>query len=81
MNMGNFWFTKITLTVSMYSQVFINYKLSCTTFRTCKTILEARLCLWEIVHVKEQTCMGNCACKRADMHVIYSDRNCTTLYY
>ena len=35
-------------------QAFINYNFSCTRFRARKTVLRARPCTWEIVHVKEQ---------------------------
>ena len=39
-------------------QAFINYNFfSYTRFCARKTVLGASLCTWEIVHVKEQTCM------------------------
>ena len=34
-------------------QAFINYNFSCTRFRAHKTVLRARPCTWEIMHVKE----------------------------
>ena len=38
-------------------QAFINYNFSFARFRAHKICLGARPCTWELVHVKEQTCM------------------------
>ena len=38
-------------------QAFINYNFLYTKFRARKTVLGARLCTWEIMHIKEQTCI------------------------
>ena len=46
-------------------QAFINYNFSCKRFRAHKTVLRARPCTWEIVHVINNTW--------------YGDRNCTKL--
>ena len=36
-------------------QAFINYNFLYTRFYACKTILHARPCTWEIMHIKEKT--------------------------
>ena len=41
-----------SLNINRY-QAFTNYNFSCTVFRARKTVLRARRCTWEIVHVKE----------------------------
>ena len=55
-------------------QAFTNYSFSCTSFRVNKTILCANLCMWEIMHVAEQTYMLlTITC--------YSSRNCTKIKF
>ena len=36
--------------------IFIEYSFLFTRFRARKTILGARLCMWEVIPLKEQTC-------------------------
>ena len=60
------------VTCNLVLQVFINYIFLCTGFRALKTVLGARPCMWEIVHVKGETCT---------LFTIlwYQGRNCTKL--
>ena len=44
----------------------------CTTFRTFKTVLGTHLCTWEIMHIKQLTCMLLIVTQ-------YGVKNCTKL--
>ena len=67
-----YWWMILAKSTVHYLEAFINCNFSCTRFHTCKTILGTCLCTWEIVLVKEQTCM-------LLMITWYSSRKCTTL--
>ena len=53
-------------------QAFINYNFSCARFHAHKTVLGARPCTWETVHIKEQT-------STLIITTWFGNRNCTKL--
>ena len=49
---------EVVLQKNSTRKAFTNYDFSCTGFRARKTVLRARLCTWEIVHVTINNLMG-----------------------